>query len=564
MKFLSSQFTYFFQSKNTRKNIRILLKYLMALWVLIIVYSVLFHFIMAAEGKEHSWVTGLYWTLTVMSTLGFGDITFSGDLGRFFSLIVLLSGVIFLLVLLPFTFIQFFYAPWIEAERKSRTPRELPSHVRNHVIITGYNPVTASLIDKLTAHGREYTLVVEDIQRALDFYDMGLRTSVGNIDDPETYRLMRAIEAAMVVGANSDEVNTNVAFTVREINADVPVVCTADSTDSVDILTMAGATLVLQLSDMLGRSLARRTIGGDRRANVIGRFDELVIAEAPVMGTPLVGKSLAESRLREIAGVTAVGIWERGRFAIPGPDTAITPTTVLVIAGSEEQMQTYEELMCIYQVSSDRALVIGGGRVGVAVAMSLEERGIDYVVVDKSRESTGAAVLKECVFGNAADIETLKRAGIERAPAAIITTHDDATNIYLTKYCRSLRPDMQIISRANADRNVSTLHRAGADFVMSYATLGASTIFNYLENADIVMLAEGLDIFRRRVPAGLMGKTLAQSNIRQDTGCTVVALNNGDGMSINPDPNRPLESHGELILMGSAEAEQRFMKRFAD
>ena len=42
------------------------------------------------EGQAHSWLTGLYWTLTVMSTLGFGDITFHSDLGRAFSIVVLM------------------------------------------------------------------------------------------------------------------------------------------------------------------------------------------------------------------------------------------------------------------------------------------------------------------------------------------------------------------------------------------------------------------------------------------------------------------------------------------
>ena len=52
----------------------------------------------------------------------------------------------------------------------------------------------------------------------------------------------------------------------------------------------------------------------------------------------------------------------------------------------------------------------------------------------------------------------------------LVTTHDDDINVYLTLYCRRLGPDLQIISRANLDRNVSTLHRAGADAVLSYAT----------------------------------------------------------------------------------------------
>ena len=54
---------------------------------------------MLFEVKEFSWITGFYWTLTVMSTLGFGDITFATDLGRIYSIIVLMSGIVFLLTM---------------------------------------------------------------------------------------------------------------------------------------------------------------------------------------------------------------------------------------------------------------------------------------------------------------------------------------------------------------------------------------------------------------------------------------------------------------------------------
>jgi voltage-gated potassium channel len=72
----------------------------------------------------------------------------------------------------------------------------------------------------------------------------------------------------------------------------------------------------------------------------------------------------------------------------------------------------------------------------------------------------------------------LERAGIDDASAVIITTHDDDMNVYLTIYCRRLRPDMRIIGRANLDRNVTTLYRAGADAVLSYASTGANAIWN--------------------------------------------------------------------------------------
>ena len=102
MKFISSQLNYFFQSPNTQKIVKQLIKFVAILLILIISYSIIFHYIMEYEGHYHSWLTGFYWTLTVMSTLGFGDITFHSDLGRAFSLLVLISGVIFLLILSRF------------------------------------------------------------------------------------------------------------------------------------------------------------------------------------------------------------------------------------------------------------------------------------------------------------------------------------------------------------------------------------------------------------------------------------------------------------------------------
>ena len=168
MKFLPSILSYVFQRKSAQRNVKTLLKYFLFLGMLITVYSILFHFIMESEGKEYSWITGFYWTLTVMTTLGFGDITFTTDLGKIFSIIVLLSGVIFLLVLLPFTFIQFFYAPWLQAQERSRAPRELPADTKDHVIITGISPVTFSFIEKLNYHKHDYVLIVEELQEAFD------------------------------------------------------------------------------------------------------------------------------------------------------------------------------------------------------------------------------------------------------------------------------------------------------------------------------------------------------------------------------------------------------------
>ena len=161
-------------------------------------------------------------------------------------------------------------------------------------------------------------------------------------------------------------------------------------------------------------------------------------------------------------------------------------------------------------------------------------------------------------------MEVLEKAGLKEAPAVIVTTNDDDISVYITLLCRRLRPDIQIISRATQERNVSTLHRAGADFVMSYASMGANIIFNLLKRSDILMLAEGLNAFRIRTPEALAGKTLAETGVRRKTGCSVIALNEGKNFEVNPDPFRPLPADAEIVLIGSLEAEQKFFQLYGN
>ena len=106
--------------------------------------------------------------------------------------------MIFLLILLPFTFIEFFYAPWMQAQAEARAPRQLPAGTSGHVILTAYEPVTASLMRKLDDYGYPYVLLVGDLQEALRLHDLGVRVLFGEVDRPETYCLARAEQAAMV------------------------------------------------------------------------------------------------------------------------------------------------------------------------------------------------------------------------------------------------------------------------------------------------------------------------------------------------------------------------------
>jgi voltage-gated potassium channel len=562
MKTITSQLLSIIDHRNSKRNVRMLRLYIIVFLAMCVGFTAGFHWLMAREDQDHSWFTGFYWTLSTMSTLGYGDVAFKSDLGRAFSIFVLMAGMVFLLVMLPFTFIEFFYAPWMQAQEENRAPRRLKGDVSGHVIIADHTPVTAALIVRLRQYDLPYVLIVREVQEALQFHDEGINVIVGEADFPDVYERARIDTAAMVTSTSTDTMNTNIAFTVRQLATTIPIVTTASDVNSLDVLKFAGSSHVIRLSDLMGQWLARRTIGGDAEAHVIGTFDELEIAEATAAGTPLVGKRIGEANLREMVGVSVVGVWDRGQFTPATSRTEINSTTVLVLAGSKEQLSAYDAMFCIYHRTTAPVIIIGGGRVGRATGRALEQREVDYKIVENLTERIPEDRKDKYVFGNASDIEVLERAGIREAPAVIITSHEDDVNVYLTIYCRKLRPDIEIISRCTQERNVNTMHRAGADFVMSYASMGANIMFNLLRSGDLLMLAEGLDLFRVQTPSRLVGKPIKATNIREDTGCTIVALSR-DGMMIpNPEPDHVLEEDSTMVLIGTAEAESEFLSSF--
>ncbi len=561
MKNISVQIAQVLGHQSTKRDIRALVRLFLVLGLLVAVYSVLFHLIMAWEGQDHSWLTGFYWTLTVMSTLGFGDITFHSDLGRVFSIFVLLTGVVFLLILLPFTVIQFFYAPWVEAQAAARTPRQLPPDTQGHVVLTHDDPVSASFIRKLEQFNYDYVLIVPEIDEAMRHHDLGVHVVLGHLDDPETYRRARVDRAALVVSTQDDIVNANIIYTVRQVAPDVPLAATADKATSPEVLERAGATSVLNLADMMGKALARCMVGGDAVTHIVGSVDKLLIAEANANRTPLVGKTLRENRLSDL-GVSVIGVWDRGDFQNATADTVVGQNTILLLAGSAEQFAEYDEHFAIYNVSFKPVVILGGGRVGQASARALGARGVDYRIIE--RDPGAVHDPDRTIIGDAADPGVLREAGLEDAPAVLVTTQDDNLNIYATIYCRSMRPDIQIVCRSTLERNAETMHRAGADFVFSYASMGTTSLFNLIKGSRIVSIAEGLDVFRVVVPRSLEGRTIAECGVRERTGCTIVSVLDPDGgQLINPPPGKTLEAGCEMVLVGSMESESRFLKRYS-
>ena len=563
MTFLLRRLAVFTSHPEMRANMGALFRYLAFLGLLISTYAVSFHFIMLhVEGQEHSWFTGIYWTLVVMTTLGFGDVTFATDLGRLFSLAVLLSGVVFLLVMLPFLFIRLFYTPWLEARVRILAPREVPAGMSDHVIIVEYDAIAVGLVQRLTAEGIPCFTIEPDPVKAARLLGDGVSVVAGEIDEQATYERLRTGTARLVFANGTDTANSNVTITVREVSADTPVVATAEDEDSIDILELSGATTVLPLKRQLGEYLASRVDAGRAEAHVVGAIHDLQIAELPARDTPFAGLQIRETHLRERTGLTVAGLWERGRLRPAYPDTRIDPGSVLVMTGTAQRIAALTDLLPGRTDLTRPVLLIGAGAVGLAAAAALHRKGLIVHAIDRDEASLGKiAAHAHAVFaGDAANRQLIDRAGVGEAGSVLLTGSDDAMNIYLAVYCRRLNPGVRIVSRIA--RNVQAIHRAGADFVLSDATLGVEAVMSLLDGHDPVLLGEGVRLFTVGVPHTLAGRPLRESGIGSRTGMSVIAVHEDGQLMGTLTAESILPRDGELLMFGSLEQRRAFADAF--
>lgn len=565
MKLFSNQFSYILSEGEMRRNILVLLRYLIFLFAVILIYSLIFQLIMVGvEGQSHSWITGIYWTLVTMTTLGFGDITFNTDIGRIFTVFVLVSGLVLLLVVLPFTFISSFYVPWLKAQARVRAPRGLRPSVREHVIISRHDEIAAGLIERLRPESIPYCVIESDSAVAAQMFSQGISVITGDIDNRLTYEGVHVKQAQLVLANREDTTNTNLTLTVRELTRDVPIVAFVEDPDSIDILELTGATHVFALKQRLGEYLANRMSAGQGDADVIGSFKGLQIAEFSARQTPFAGRIVRETRLRETIGLNIVGVWQRGRLKPVFPDTQITHQSIVVVVGAPEQINELNSLLQLPHVHDEPILVIGGGKVGRAAARSLKQKGIPVHVLERNEREHDrlVGICDQHFVGDAADRGALMTAGLQNATSVLLTTNDDAMNVYLAVYCRRLKPDLRIVSRITHERNFEAIHRAGADFVLNYSTLGAEAVFSVLQGHEPVILGEGADLLTVTLPPSLEGKTLEETGIGSRTGLSVVAVNQNGQLVTQLQSSMRLEPGAELIMLGSTQQRQGFADVF--
>lgn len=200
--------------------------------------------------------------------------------------------------------------------------------------------------------------------------------------------------------------------------------------------------------------------------------------------------------------------------------------------------------------------VIGLGRFGTSVAITLHQMGYEVLAIDSDEERVQefSNEVTHVVQADTTDETTLAALGIRNFDVVIVAIGQDVqANILTTLQLKEMGVPY-IVSKASSKLHGKMLEKLGADRVIyPERDMGQRVAHNLVSSSvlDYIELSPNLNIMEVSVPKTIVGKTLAETNLRAKYGINVVAIKRGDEIIIPPQPSEKIMLQDVLVVVGN-------------
>jgi len=526
--------------------------YLLTLVAVVALFTLLYHHGMVVyEGRPTTFLHSLQVVVETFTTTGFGsDAPWDSPQMNVLVILMDITGVALIFLTLPL-----FIFPLFEETLSTSVPNSVDHS--EHVVVCGFSSRDETLIDELDSREIDTVVLVPDEDDALDLQSRGITTIAGDPESTDALERAGVPDARAVVIDGGDEANAVVALSVRELAPDVRIASFVEHPSHREYIQLAGADEVLSPREILGHTLAQSVTNSVKAelGETVEIGEDFEIVELPVLSdSELAGVTLGESAIRERTGANVIGAWFSGEFVPnPPPERRLDRSTVLLVSGSESQLEALTELARSEhrRHRRERIIIAGHGEVGSTVKADVESAGLSATVLDIE---DGEAI---DVVGDATEASTLEAAGIGSASALIVALSEDTQTVFSTLVARELDDEIEIVCRANLTESVRKLYGAGADYVLGFATVSGRMLVSAVLDEEVMSLGTQIEIVRVQAPA-FVGNTVQGADVRNRTGCTIIAVERDGSVLTQIGPSFEIEDGDALVVAGTAENVSRF------
>ena len=297
-------------------------------------------------GDEWSIIDSIYMTIITLSTVGFGEVYPLSDLGKLWTVIVIIFGVS--------GFAAILYELGAELIQmntyRSRTMRKKISRLESHYIICGYGRMGAIIASEFQKKNISFVIIDIDDSKIIDIQENGYYHIHGDATLDETLINAGIKESkGIVVVLDNDQDNLFVTMSSRNLNHDAYIISRCSKQDTGNKLKRAGANKVVN----------PYITGGHRMAELLisPNIDDIVTIEAPDdisvdfsieevsvnNFSVLNNKTIGELNIREKFNLSIVAILNKDgtKQLNPGPEINLTSDNKVILIGSLEDIKAF-------------------------------------------------------------------------------------------------------------------------------------------------------------------------------------------------------------------------------
>ena len=318
---------------------------ILGLFTLIAVGTVLFSYF---EG--YSLFNSFYWTITVISTVGFGDITPHTFYGKMLFIILVVFGL---------SLFGYFITVVTSFMTEEKIIRGLFAHfiadggrLKDHIILLGWNSYMKYAYDEIIANRYKPLVVVEDEDLAKSLSRNGVNALVGSLTDLKLYSKINIKEAKAVIIASENHTQT-ILYTlkIRKVNREIPIIAAYTEKELDDVLKQAGITKLINIPDIGGRLLANEVFEPDAAEAAIDLVSRgnLDLSEKRISSN-LDGISISE--VKKAGLKTKIILVKRKSTDIPNPqdDFILSEGDILILLGLSHEIDKDKLLLDKYKM----------------------------------------------------------------------------------------------------------------------------------------------------------------------------------------------------------------------
>ena len=209
-------------------------------------------------------------------------------------------------------------------------------------------------------------------------------------------------------------------------------------------------------------------------------------------------------------------------------------------------------------------LVIGLGRFGSAMAMTLDRLGQDVLAVERSPSLVAHFSDRlPIVEADASNPEALEQLGARDFSVAVVGVGTSLeASVLITGNLVDLGTP-QIWAKAISAEHGRILQRIGAHHVVFPEADAGNRVAHLVSGKllDYIEVEDGFTIVKMRPPKETQGFTVAQSKVRERYGVTIIGVKSPGQEFVYAEPDTRISSNDLLVVSGHSDLLERFAAR---